>query len=186
MDKKQNKSAREIKEEKVIALVEKFQKAKTLTFADYRGLTANQIATLRGKIKAAGGEMLVEKNTLTTLALKTTGHKISKENNPDNTLLTGPTATIIAYDDEIAPIKESAQSNKETGLPIFKFGFFGQDFLNSQAVESLSKIPPKNVLQAQLVGSLSSPIYGIVSVLGANLRNLVYALDQIKNQKQAN
>ena len=179
--KKQDKSAREIKEGKVDALVEKFGKAKTLTFTDYRGLTANQIATLRGKIKAAGGEMLVEKNTLTSLALKISGHTISKENDPQGTLLTGPTATIIAYDDEIAPIKESAQSNKETGLPIFKFGFFGQDFLNSYAVESLAK----NVLQAQLVGSLASPIYGIVSVLGANLRNLVYTLDQIKNQKQA-
>ncbi len=184
--KKQTKSAREIKEEKVNALVEKFNKAKTLTFADYRGLTANQIAALRGKIKASGGEMLVEKNTLTSIALKASGYSISKENDPENTLLTGPTATIIAYDDEIAPIKESAQNSKETGLPIFKFGFFGQDFLNSQAVESLSKIPPKNVLQAQLVGSLSSPIYGIVSVLGANIRNLVYALDQIKNQKAVN
>jgi len=184
--KKHTKSAREIKEEKIQNLAEKFEKAKTLTFADYRGLTANQIASLRGKIKAAGGEMLVEKNTLTKLALKSTGHTIAKENDPENTLLTGPTATIIAYEDEIAPIKESALSSKEIGLPIFKFGFFGRDFLNSQAVESLSKIPPKNVLQAQLVGSLSSPIYGIVSVLGANLRNLVYALDQIKNQKEVN
>lgn len=183
--KKQNKSAREIKEGKVEALVERFKKAKTLAFADYRGLTANQIATLREKIKASGGEMLVEKNTLTSLALKASGYSISKENDPDNTLLTGPTATIIAYDDEIAPIKESAQNSKETGLPIFKFGFFGQDFLNSDAVENLSRIPAKNVLQAKLVGSLASPIYGIVSVLGANLRNLVYALDQIKNQKQA-
>lgn len=183
--KKQIKSARETKEEKVNALVTKFQRAKTLTFADYRGLTANQVAALREKIKVAGGEMLVEKNTLTKLALKSTGHTIAKENDPDNALLTGPTATIIAYDDEIAPIKESAQSNKETGLPIFKFGFFGHDFLNSKAVESLSKIPQKNVLQASLVGSLSSPIYGIVTVLGANLRNLVYTIDQIKNQKQA-
>src|SRR3989304_3509584 len=121
--KKPDKSAREIKEEKVNALVEKFKKAKTLTFADYRGLTANQIAALRGKIKAAGGEMLVEKNTLTKLALKSTERTIAKENDPDNTLLTGPTATIIAYEDEIAPIKESALTSKEVGLPIFKFGF---------------------------------------------------------------
>lgn len=186
MDKKQHKSAREIKEEKVNDLVTKFQKAKTLTFADYRGLTANQIAALRGKIKAAGGEMLVEKNTLTKLALKSTGHTISKESDPENTLLTGPTATIIAYEDEIAPIKESAQNSKETGLPIFKFGFFGQDFLNSQAVESLSKIPSKNVLQASLVGSLSSPIYGIVGILGANLRSLAFALNAIKVKKEVN
>ncbi len=181
--KKHTKSAREIKGEKIQNLAEKFKKAKTLTFADYRGLTANQIAILRSKIKASGGEMLVEKNTLISLALKDSGHKLEKSQDPKGTLLTGPTATILAYEDEIAPIKETAQSAKEVGLPSFKFGFFGLEFLNSQGLESLSKIPGREALQAKLVGSLSSPIYGIVGVLGANLRNLVYTLSAIKDSK---
>ncbi len=183
--KKVAKSAREKKEEKIQSLAEKFKKAKTLTFADYRGLSANQIATLRSKIKASGGEMLVEKNTLISLALKDSGHKLGKTEDPEGTLLTGPTATILSYEDEIAPIKETAQSNKEIGLPSFKFGFFGLDFLNSQGLESLSKIPGRDALHAKLVGSLSSPIYGVVGVLSANLRNLVYALDQIQKKKGA-
>jgi len=181
--KKHTKSARELKEEKVKNLAEKFKKAKTLTFANYRGLSGNQIATLRSKIKTSGGEMLVEKNTLISLALKDSGHKIEKDQDPEETLLTGPTATILAYEDEIAPIRETAQSNKEIGLPSFKFGFFGLEFLNSQGVETLSKIPGRDTLQAKLVSSLSSPIYGIVGVLGANLRNLVFAINAIKENK---
>ena len=179
MDKKA-KSAREIKENKVLALTDKFQRAKTLTFADYRGLTANQIASLRFKIKASGGEMLVEKNTLISLTLKATNHKIKKG---QEVLLTGPTATIIAYQDEIAPIKEVALSAKTLGIPIFKFGFFNSDFLDAADVEKLSTIPGRDALNAKVVGSLNAPILGIVSVLLGNLRSLVYTLNAISTKK---
>lgn len=179
MDKKA-KSAREIKENKVQTLTDKFKRAKTLTFADYRGLTANQISELRSKIKENGGEMLIEKNTLISLTLKATNHKIEKG---QEMLLTGPTATIIAYEDEIAPIKETALSAKTLGLPTFKFGFFNSDFLDAASVDKLSKIPGRDVLHAKVVGSLNAPIFGIVSVLSGNLRNLVYTLNAISQKK---
>lgn len=178
MAKKITKSAREIKEEKIKSLTEKLTRAKTITFADYRGLTANQLAELRAKVKAGGGEFIVEKNNLIKLSLKAT-----KRTLPEEDLLTGPTATVVAYEDEVAPIKEIAESNKNFGLPAFKFGYFEQDFLSSESVEKLSKIPGKDVLRAKVVGSLNSPLYGIVSVLSGNLRNLVYALNQIKEKK---
>lgn len=178
MAKQKAKSAREIKEDKVQSLIEKLQKAKTITFADYRGLSANQLAELRAKVRTGGGEFLVEKNNLIKLSLKATHHKL-----PEESLLTGPTATIVAYDDEVAPIKEIAESNKSVGLPTFKFGFFEENFLSSEDVEKLSKIPGKDALRAKVVGSLNAPLYGIVSVLSGNLRNLVYALNSIKEKK---
>ncbi len=180
--KKHIKSAREIKEEKVASLTEKIEKAKTVTFADYRGLSANQMAQLRAKVKDAGGEFLVEKNNLIKLSLKSTKHKIPAG---QEELLTGPTATIVAYSDEIAPIKEIAESNKNFGIPTFKFGFFDETFMGPADVDRLSKIPGKDVLRAKVVGSLNSPLYGIVSVLSGNLRNLVYALNSIREAKQA-
>lgn len=180
--KKHIKSAREIKEEKVASLTEKIEKAKTVTFADYRGLSANQIAQLRAKVKDAGGEFLVEKNNLIRLSLKSTKHKIPAD---QEELLTGPTAAIVAYNDEIAPIKEIAESNKILGIPTFKFGFMDETFMDFADVERLSRIPGKDVLRAKVVGSINSPLYGIVSVLSANLRNLVYALNAIKERKQA-
>jgi len=181
--KKHTKSAREIKEEKVQSLTDKLSRAKTITFADYRGLNANQLADLRAKIKTAGGEFIIEKNNLIRLSLKATNHNVPTQS---ESILNGPTAAITAYNDEIAPIKEIADSNKALGLPIFKFGFFESSFLSSEEVEKISKIPGKDVLRAKVVGSLNSPLYGIVSVLSGNLRNLVYALNQIKEQKGVN
>ena len=171
------KHSKDIKSEKIDELAAKVERAKTITFADYRGLSAEKIADLRRKIKSQGGEMIVTKNTLVLRALAKHGLKV------DISDLEGPTATIFAYEDEIAPIKEIAESAKTAELPKFKLGFFGSDLLDIATLEQLAKLPSKNVLQGKLVGTLSSPIYGIVTVLGANLNNLVRALDQIRIQK---
>ncbi len=173
MSKQKQKSKRDIKKDKVGALTEKIGRAKTLTFANYHGLSAGQIAELRAKIKLSGGEFLVEKNTLVKLSLKS--------NNLDAPAsgLTGPTAAILAYDDEIAPIREIAQSKKAFGFPTFKFGFFGKDLLDFEALEKLANLPARQTLEAQVVGSLASPISGFVNVLSANIRNLVSILEQV-------
>lgn len=169
---------RQIKKEKVSALAQKMAAAKSMIFTDYRGLTANQLARLRTKIKELEAEMIVVKNTLLSLALKKNKLEVAKEQ------LEGPTAVIIGYQDEVSPVKEVAESAKKFGLPKFKFGFLGSEFLDSTQLESFAKIPGRNVLYANVVGSLNSPIYGIVSVLNANLRNLVFALDQIRVKKE--
>ena len=64
------------------------------------------------------------------------------------------------------------------GFPTFKFGFLDSEILDAEALENLAKIPSRDDLHATLVGSLTSPIYGFVSVLAANIRNLVSVLDQ--------
>ncbi|OGD87020.1 50S ribosomal protein L10 [Candidatus Curtissbacteria bacterium RIFCSPHIGHO2_01_FULL_41_11] len=186
MKKKKTITAREIKEETVKSLGEKVAKSKTLVFANYHGLTVNQISDLRAKVKDAGGEILVTKNTLMKRALESTDYRLpttavdSRQSTAD--LLTGPTATIFAYDDEVAPVKVVAEVAKILGVPKFKFGFFGSDFMDMAGVEALSRIPSRNELQAKLVGGLSSPIYGFVSVLSANIRNLVSILDQLSKK----
>lgn len=173
------KSAKQIKKGKVEALIEKIKTAKSLTFTNYHGLSAEQIAQLRVNIKAAGGEFLVEKNTLIKLALTANKMLVPKEQ------LTGPTSIVLAYEDEINPIKEIAQSKKSIGFPSFKFGFLGQHFLDLDNIEKLSQLPSRETLQAQVVGSLSSPIYGFVNVLSANLRSLVSVIDQAAKKGQS-
>jgi|SRR3990167_4100917 len=170
MDK--SKSAKQIKKDRVESLVLKIKSAKSLIFANYHGLSASQIAELRAKIKSTSGEFLVEKNTLIKLALKANKMETPKEQ------LTGPTALVLAYEDEITPVKEIAQSNKSVGTPSFKFGFLEGQLLDSSQLDTLSKIPGRDQLQANLVGSISSPLYGFVNVLSANIGNLVSVLDQ--------
>lgn len=170
-------SAKEVKVESVKSLSEKIGRAKTLAFADYRGLTVNQISAIREKVKDAGGEILVTKNTLMSRALSSSAFPRHDKQ------FTGPTLTIFAYEDEIAPIKAIADAAKITGLPAFKFGFFQHDLLDVSGLNMLASLPSKHELQAKAVGALSGPIYGIVSVLSANIRNLVSVLDQAANSK---
>jgi large subunit ribosomal protein L10 len=169
---KQVQKARQLKKVKVDELVEKIQKSKTIAFANYHGLTAQQLSQLRDKIKEAGGELLVSKNTLLSRALTTNQLPVTSDQ------LAGPTASLFAYSDEISPIKAVAESAKTLGVPKFKFGFFGKELLDATALEALAKIPSREILQSKVVGAIVSPIYGIVSVLQANIRNLVSVLDQ--------
>lgn len=186
MAKQTQLKSREIKEEIVKNLAEKIARAKTLAFCNYHGLTVNQLGTLRHKVKEAGGEMLVTKNTLMSRALSINHLPASPAKRDEPTTdyqLAGPTAIIFAYNDEIAPIKVLADSAREKGLPKLKFGFFGKDFLNTQAIVELSQIPGRDVLHAKIVGALASPIYGFVSVLSVNIRNLLSILDQVSKSK---
>lgn len=181
MKKQTQIKAREIKKETVKELAEKITRAKTIIFCDYHGLTVNQINALRKKVKEAGGEIIITKNTLLFRALSINHLPASptKRGEPLTiNQLAGPTATIFAYDDEIAPIKTVADSAHEKGLPKFKFGFFGKDLLDGQAIVELSQIPGRDVLYAKIVGTLASPIYNFVYVLQLNIRNLLSVLDQ--------
>lgn len=171
------KSAKEIKRETVVTLTEKVSRAKTIAFAKYHGLTVNQISALREKVHEAGGEILVSKNSLMKRA-------VLKNNMEDpGAELTGPIATIFAYEDEIAPIKAAADNAKTSGLPSFVFGFFGTKRLDAAGLDALAKIPGRDVLQGKVVGTLAAPIIGIVNVLQANIRNLAVVIGEIGKQK---
>ncbi len=153
---------------------EKASKAKSVIFADYKGLTVNDFNKLRNKIRENGGEVLVTKNTLLRLTF---------QNENLNSSLVGPTVAIFSYEDEIAPLKAVAEFNKEHNLPVLTAGFFDNQALSSDEVVTLSKIPGKKELQAKIVGSLAAPLTGMLNVLQGNTRSLVYVLDAIKNQK---
>lgn len=193
---KVKKTNLQLKKEKITEMAGKIGRAKTIVFADYHGLSASQIADLRKKIKEAGGELIVAKNTLIKRALAHSGYRLPTTASPDSSKtvdssqstadgLAGPTATLLAYADEIAPIKKAAEAASTLGVPKFKFGFFGHDFLDLDAVENLAKILPKEVLQAKMVGSLNFPLYGIVGVLSVNIRNLISVLNQKASQSSA-
>jgi len=156
------------------SIQEKVNKAKSVVFADYKGLSVNNFNQLRSQVKQVGGEMLVTKNTLLRIAF---------ENETLAKLLVGPTVAIFAYEDEIAPIKVVDEFSKENNLPVLTAGFFDNHALSQTDVVKLAQIPGKQELYAKIVGSLSSPISGLVNVLQGNTRSLIYALNAIKNSK---
>lgn len=160
-------------------LKDKAGKAKAIALTDYLGLSVAQMTELRDKVREAGGELKVTKNTLLKRALEN-----DELNQTD--ALEGPTLTLFAYEDEVAPLKAVVEFAKEHEIPTLKAGFLGKEFLNLERLQGLAQLPSREELQAKVVGQISAPIYGFVNVLSGNLRNLVYVLQSIKDQKEAN
>lgn len=160
---------RQQKKETVTVLSEKLGRAKAIVFADYKGLTMKQLSDLRNKLADKDAELMITKNTLLKRALPID--------------LEGPTATLFAYDDEISPIKILVKALKDAVLGKVKTGFLGKTILDENKIIQLSTLPTKAELRGKTVGVLAAPLQSMIGVLNANLRNLVYALNQIKLSK---
>lgn len=159
-------------------LAAKIKEAKSVTLADYRGITVAQITALRDKVRAIGGELQVVKNTLFTRALKEAGVK------DPSSPLTGPTLVLFANDDEIAPLKTLAVFGKQANLLALKLGFMADKILSGEELNRLASLPTKLELQAKLVGMLASQPSRLVYSLNWNLQKLVLVINGIKNKKQ--
>ena len=166
-------------QDQVKDLKDKLQKAKSIVLADYRGLPVNLQQDLRRKITEVNGELIVAKNTLLKIALKQEKFDLK----PLLDSFIGPTITLLAYEDEIAPIKVLAEFAQANDLPVIKAGFLNKDPLSKEKVEELAKLPTKVELIAKTINTVKAPLSGIVNVLSGNLKNLVYALKAIKTKK---
>jgi large subunit ribosomal protein L10 len=163
------------------SLREKVAKAKAITFADYAGLKAADLTALRSKMREMGAEVSVAKNTLVKLALKEENVQV-KEAEKD---LEGPTAIIFAYNDAVAPIKALFDFIKKVELPKIRSAIFDGKYATAAQVETISKLPSREQLIAQVVGGFKSPLNGIVGALNGVQRKFVYSLAAIAEKKKS-
>ncbi len=167
----------------VAELETKVSGAQAIFLADYAGLTVKEQVTLRDKVRAAGGDMTVAKNSLLKIAMTNKGYDTASLNDH----LTGPSITLFATGDAIAPLKamvEFAKAN-EKELPKIKAGILGKDILSMEKVMQLAALPSKNELIAKLLGTLSNPARNMVGILVAPMRSLVYALSAVSKKEAA-
>lgn len=165
------------KEAETKVLAEKLGRAKSIVLADYKGLTMKQLFELRDKLRDVDAQLLVTKNTSLMHAFP------SSTVNLLSSSLQGPTITLLAYDDEISPIKLLVKALKDAGIGKVKAGLLGTEILDEIKINQLATLPTKDELRGKIVGVLAAPLQGMVGVLNGNLRNLVYALDQIRISK---
>ncbi|MEK7616508.1 MAG: 50S ribosomal protein L10 [Patescibacteria group bacterium] len=168
---------RQQKEKEVKSLSDKLSRAKSVVFADFRGLSMKYLSALRNQLRDQQAEFTITKNTLLKRALPASNFQLPTSS------LEGPTAALFAYDDEISPIKILVKTLKDTGFGKVKMGFLGPDSLDEAKILQLATLPTKIELRGQTVGVLAAPLQGMVGVLMGNIRNLAYALDQIRLQK---
>jgi large subunit ribosomal protein L10 len=173
-------SANKQKKQAIVAQVnEKAKKATAVVFTNYQGMTHLQMEALRKALKAVNAELAVTKNTLLKIALADSGFADAAKDQ----IFEQPTATVYAYGDVVAPLKELAKSVKALKLPLIKFVIFEGRVLSEAEVNTLSTLPPKEVLIAQFVGTLKSPLYGLHRALSWNMQKLVMTLKAIESQK---
>ncbi len=158
----------------VAVLQDKIKEAKSLAIIDYSGTSANDQVKLRQAITDAGGDVLVTKNTLIDIA-------IGKGKLSDS--LEGMNAVVFSNDDAVSAIKALFTFHKDEGKLVIKEGFMDDKVLSATEVENLSKLPSKPELISMLIRTLQAPATGMVNVLKANQRDLVYALTAIAEKK---
>ena len=157
-------------------LTEKLASAKSVILADYRGLKHKQMEEIRKTLKKVNADFVVAKNRLFLRALGDKAESLKAS-------LVDTTAVLFSYADEVAPLKELAKFFKAAGVGKTKAGLLRGSFLGESELTRLSQLPTREVLLGQLVGQLKAPINGLHYALSWNLRRLVYALSNIKDQK---
>lgn len=152
-------------------LSEKLAQAKSAVIVDYSKLTVKEKTELLRQVSEAGGEFLVAKNTLMHIAF---GKKAELESS-----FKGMNGVLFANEDAIAPLKALMEFHKKTEKLTVKQGLMEDKVLSTEDVITLSKLPSKLELISILISRLQGPAYGLVNVLQAGPRNLVYALSAI-------
>ncbi len=168
---------REQKAEIIKSLKEKFLKSESVFVTTYRGFTAIESNEIRKLIREKGGEFKVAKNTLIRIASQETPSQLV------NDYVEGPTALVFVYEDPVEIAKTLHNFIKEhPSLKLRGFVIQGKGY-GAEAIEQLVKLPSREVLLAQLLGTLQAPISNFVGVLAAVLRNFLYVLKAIEEKK---
>jgi large subunit ribosomal protein L10 len=162
---------REKKETLVNEYVEKLRRSQAVVVTEYRGLTHKQIEGLRRELRGAESELTISKNTLMARALTEVGLPAPEQ------LLSGPTAVAFCYNEVAAPAKVLTKFARDSKVLVLRGGLTGQAVFNEAGVQSLTELPGKNQLRAQVIGTLQSPIVGLVNVLAGSMRGLMNVLN---------
>ena len=166
------------KEQDVAELAEKFKRANIGILTDFQGLNVEQISDLRRKLREAQGEYRVVKNTLMRLAAKGTSIELLLDQ------VQGTCAVALSYADPVATAKVVSDFAAKQDKLRIKSGVLQGRLLQGAEVEQLAKIPPREVLLAQLLGLLVAVPTSLVRVLNAIPAKMVYALAAIRDDKE--
>ena len=164
---------KEQKETIVAELADRLKAADTVLVADYRGLTMPQIDALRTRLLESGARFTVVKNTLTRRAAEAAGADALL------TLLEGPTAIAFleADGDPVAAAKALSDAARTTRILTIRGGLLEGRPVSGDEVESLAKLPPFDVVRAQVLGAITAPLTTIVGLFAAPLQNLIGLID---------
>jgi large subunit ribosomal protein L10 len=152
------------------------QEAEAIFAVDYRGITVSQVADLRVKLRDADARFRVVKNSLSERAADQAGLDTLKP------MLVGPTALAFVNGDAALAAKALNDAARQLNLLEFKGGILNGSVLTADDVRSIARLPSREVLYAQLVGTVAAPLTGLARGLNALIGGLAIQLQAIADQ----
>ncbi|KPK99948.1 MAG: hypothetical protein AMJ91_05695 [candidate division Zixibacteria bacterium SM23_73_3] len=165
------------KEKTVNELKERLSLTKSLFLTDFRGLNVEEMTKLRRELKKGRAEYRVTKNTMIRMA--------AQQSEFEGVLdyLKGPTGLVFSYEDPVSPAKVLYEVYKRVEKPKIKVIWMEGRLLDENQLKNLAALPPREVLLAQVLSGLNSPMANFVGTLQGILRNFVGIIDAIKEAK---
>ena len=154
-------------------------RAGIVVVTDFRGMTVEELTELRVKLRAAGIDYQVVKNTLARLAVKGGEHDALKDHLKENN------AVAFGYDDPVVAAKVLVEYAKTSKKFAVKLGSLSGQLIDSDGVTALSKLPSKPELLASTLGTMNAVPTNFVSLFANVIRGMLYALTAIKDKKEA-
>jgi len=153
--------------------------AKSIFLANYQGLDANSLNSLREEVKKTGGELFVVKNSFLKRAVS------DLKLDFDEQVFVGPTACLLGVDDEVSSLKKTYQFLEEFGKGSFKTGVLlnSKQILCKNEVVRLANLPSLTELRAMLVGEMANMFKYLLFNLNGPLQKMVLILQELKNSR---
>ena len=172
-------ATKEFKNEKIEHYKSQFEKAKVAVVTDYRGLNVEEITELRRALQDNQADYTVTKNTLCKVAVKGTNFEAIDE------LMDGPTAIAFGFGDEVGAAKVVSKFIKENKKGEILGAVLDGKLLSADEAKKLASMPSKEELYAKILGSINSPVTGLVYSVNGVMSALVRAMAAVRDSKQA-
>lgn len=156
----------------------KVNDASLTVVTDFKGMTVEELTGLRARLREAGGEYHVVKNTLARIALSEGRHDALKDKLHENSALA------IAFDDPVKVAKALSEFAKQSKLFSVRAASLDGKTMTAEQVDALGKLPGREQLLGQLLGTMNAVPTNFVSLLANVIRGLLYALKAIEEQKE--
>jgi large subunit ribosomal protein L10 len=152
------------------------QEAQAVFAVDYRGISVSQVADLRAKLRDADTRLRIVKNSLSERAADKAGTESLKP------LLEGPTALALVHGDAALAAKALNDTARALNILEFKGGLMNGDTLSADDIRSIARLPARDVLNAQLVGTIAAPLTGLARGLNALIAGVAIQLQAMADQ----
>lgn len=167
------------KKDKIESIKEKLSKAQVAIVTEYKGLSVDEITTLRRSLQKEDGDYTVTKNTLAKIAVKGTDFEVLTDS------FKGPIALALGFKDQVSPAKAVANFIKEAKKGEIIAAALDGKLLSAAEAKALATLPSKEEIYAKMLGCINSPASGIANATNSVITQLVRTMAAVRDAKTA-